>query len=514
VVARAAGDGGGPLATATSGTDGRFVLERLAAGRYAIEAQASGLRTSRVDGVLVARGVPPAPVEIRLEGGVTLRGTLLGVPETERGRLVVTSFDADGGTRGPAAVDVTGAFELGGLASGPSTLSFHRPAAMGYRVSRRVEIPVGVETHEVTLTIEEGHVIHGTIRRAGAPIGGARVDFWSRARRIAMSATTDAAGAYRAEGLAAGETKVAVTQYALGIAHRRDIVVDGDATLDIDLPVAVVEGVVREAGSDRPLEGATVTAAPAAGSGPGSGGGGASDRTDAAGAWRIDGLDPGAHTLTALHAGHAFATRVVEVPAAESDGDGGGAPVVFELDPASPLVLRIVDGASGQPVRKATCLVLAGGGDPLDPAAAPPIVAYEGTLVASAEGEFRVETLAPGTYRVVISAGELATETIHDLAVPGPTLDVTMAPAGSIRVRASGIPAGATARAVALDAAGRPMHLVAWTPSPYVTLRADGPSTLPNLRPGAYRLRAALPSGTVEVPVEVKAGAITDVSLP
>jgi len=511
VQARPAGDSAyDAQVTATTGTDGRFVLAGITAGRYTVEAQAAGLRAGRVEGVIVERGVPPSPIEIRLEGGVTLRGRLLGVPEPERGLLLVTVFEPDGGTRGPAAVDAEGAFEIAGLAPGPSNLSFYRPAVTGFRVTRRVEIPAGVETHEVTLTIDEGRSVRGTVRRAGRPIGGARVDFWNRGRRVSASATADAEGAYRADRVAEGETQVSVTQFTLGIAYRREIVVDGDMTFDIDLPVATVEGIVREAGSARPLEGATVRAAPAAGSASLGG----DDRTDAAGAWRIGGLEPGAHTLTARHAGHAFATRTVEVSGGDPEGSGGPGPVVFELEPASPLLLRIVDGVTGQPVRQVACLVLAGGGDPLDPAGAAPVVAFDGQLSAGADGEFRVDTLGPGAYRVVVATGELATETIHDLAVPGPTPTVTMAPAGSIRVRASRLATGTTARAVALDAAGRPMHLVAWTPLPFVTLRADGPSTLPNLRPGSYRLRAALPSGTVEVPVEVKAGGITDVTLP
>jgi len=109
----------------------------------------------------------------------------------------------------------------------------------------------------------------------------------------------------------------------------------------------------------------------------------------------------------------------------------------------------------------------------------------------------------------------VATETLNDIVVPGPEATFTLPPGGSMEVTGSLLKPGETARGVLLDAQGRPVHVNTWLTEPTFLLRPGAPTSVGDIPPGVYKLRASLPGGRIaEKPLEIVSGAMTTVSLP
>lgn len=494
-----------------SAADGSFEMDGIAPGRYILRAEAPGLRAATED-VLVAPGASPPPVELRLGGGVTLSGSVTGVKEADLPRFTVRALTAGGGGFGVSApVDATGRFEMKGLAPGTLTLLASSGPPGGRSLTRTVEIPPGVATFETVLELPRGHTVEGTVTRGERPVEGATVMARNAATRADASATADASGRYTLEDLEPGDYDVTVLHLASGTTYTTKLDLKADRTFDIALPLLRLTGLVREAGSDRPLEGASVTWE-RQGAAPQTGGFmlRRSTRSDASGRFAIEGLDDGTYALTASRDGYAYSTRQILINALVEPE-----PVTFELSPTDAFAFRVVDTMSGQPIRSLSALVQAGGGDPLAPGGYGAVTVVQGSLRADASGIFRLDTLRPGTYRIVLGGQGLATETLIDVTVPGPERTIVMGPGGAVEARAEGLRAGETARAVLLDPQGRPVYVSTMTTDPAFLLRADTHAVIENVKPGSYLLRASLPSGGLsEKPVTVAAGARAEVTIP
>lgn len=514
VAAVAAGsDRFGGARSLTAGADGAFTFEGLPAGRYTVRAEAAGLTPAAAENVVVAPGPPSPPVELRMSGGVTLSGSITGVKEADLPRFTVRVVAGAGGLGRSAPVDAAGRFEVKGLAPGPVTLMAGSGLFGGRSMARTIQIPEGVASYETVLEFPRGNVVEGTVTRGGRPVAGASVIFQHAALRTSVTAVTDAAGSYTAEDLDDGTYNVTVLLVGSGLSHATEVAVEADRTLDVELPLARITGTVTDAVTRQPVEGAEVGHR-RQGEGQPLGGSGfifmRAARTDSSGFFQIEGLEDGAYDLTVRKEGYAFERRpVVIVPNLEV------AEVAVELEPAEGITLRVEDAASGLPLRSVGALVVTGGGDPLAPGGSGASVAHQGTLAAEASGLFRLRTLRPGTYRVVLGGSGLATETIHDVEAPASELAVRMAPGGTLEVRAPGLKPGETARAVLLDGRGRPVHVWTFPAEPAFILRPDDPRVIPDVKPGSYVLRAALPGGgSRDVPVTVTAGATTSVAIP
>jgi hypothetical protein len=190
--------------------------------------------------------------------------------------------------------------------------------------------------------------------------------------------------------------------------------------------------------------------------------------------------------------------------------------ISFELARVDSFSLRVTDAATGLPLKSLGALVLAGGGgDPLAPTGSGAVSVYQGRLSSDASGAFRLESLQPGRYRVVLGGQGLATETLHDVTVPGPEISLSMGPGGSIEATAPALGPTETARAVLLDSSGRSVHFSTFLPEPTFVLRPGDPTAIPDVKPGSYRLRVAMPGGGIaEKPLAVVAGKSVRVSIP
>jgi len=500
---------GGQLAT--TGPDGAFSMEGVPAGRYTLAVEATGYRSVTQNDVVVAAGQAPPPYELRLGGGVTLTGMVTHIREAEVGKVSVRAFGGAAGAFGSvAAVDASGHFEMKGLPVGSITLSAGTGLLGGRTVTRTIEIPDGKPVVETTIEFPSGSRVEGVVSRGGEPLDGARVIFVNTTTRSNATATCDGDGRYAIEDLDDGNYDINVMQFTTGASHSLKSEIRGDKTLDIELPLARVSGFITDRGTARPVDGATITFEKQGGAPSTAFRFQRDAQSDTSGLYTIEGLDDGTYVFTASKEGYGFETRTVAVNTAAPTGE-----ISFELAPAIGLTFRAMD-SSGTPLRSLSAIVLVGGGDPLSPnGSGARSVLPQSNISADASGLFTLDTLQPGSYRIVLGGSGLATETIHDVRVPASEMTFTLGDGGRLEVVDSSLTGGAVAKGVLLDSQGRPCHVNTLLTEPIFTVREGQPSLLSDVKPGSYTVRVADPSGGVAVKqVTVVQGQTARVTIP
>lgn len=503
----------------TTGPDGAFTLDAVPPGRYTLRAEATGLSGASIDNVVVSPGAALPQYELRMGGGVTLSGTITGVKETDMPQFTVRAVAAAGGFGGfggfgtTAPVDAGGHFEIKGLTAGNLTLIAGSGLFGGRSVTKTVQIPDDTPLFETILEFPHGSTVEGNVTRGGRPVDGANVIFLHEVNRSRATATADAAGHYVAEDLDDGDYSVDVVQFSSGISHSTRVSVKADRRFDIELPLARIAGTVKDSGTGLPLDGAVVSVKKESAAQPAAGTAFLfrnEARTDATGAYTIDGLDEGTYTLTARKDGYGYEPRVVTIAPTVQPDD-----VPFELSRVDAFSFRALDSSSGLPLRSLNALVMVGGGDPLAPNGSGATSVFREQISADAAGLFRLDSLQPGRYRIVLGGQNLATETLDDVKVPAPETTISMRTGGTVEVTADSLKTGQTGKAVLLDPSGRPVYLNPYFVEPTFVLRPGASATLTDVKPGTYRIRASMPGGGIaEKPVEVAEGKTTRIAIP
>ena len=490
------GPGAGAQQTMSDGA-GQFSFDHLGAGRYTATATL-GSNTSAPAEVVLQAGQSQQGVTLQLQTGVTIQGTVSGLPATMVNGMTVTAAGADSYT-GSMRVGADGGFEFDHVPVGVVTLrgTATDPSGSTRSATKQVTATADQPILPVELVFDPGYTLSGQVTQGGQPVAGANVfaGLLGGGGRQA-TAVTDDAGSYQLTGLQQGTYTVAAMSAAAGSSQRQTVTLTSDQTLDIEFPSAKITGQVVDADGNLPLANATVTAtaqdpnaAPGARQRP--------VTTDSNGQFSFAGLDEGSYTLATSLPDYQLDTR--DVTASDQGTDG----LVITLKRGAGISIRVVDGLAGVPLPGVMVRVFGPGMAPLF---GPSAITLDG------DGVGEIPSLPPGTYTVIAAASGYAPARLDGVNVPSPAVTIALTPGGTVLVQAGPKTlATGTATGTVATTGGQPALLS------LVNLQGNIAISEPNVQlrnvpPGSYVL--ALPAAQISQAFTVIEGNATVVALP
>ncbi|MBZ5589249.1 MAG: carboxypeptidase regulatory-like domain-containing protein [Acidobacteriia bacterium] len=490
------GGGAGAQMNVTD-TAGQFRFDHLGAGRYTVTASLGSHTSSPVEVVLQA-GQSQQDLVLQLQVGVTIQGTVSGLPTT-----MVTGMTV--GANGPDSyvqsmrLGADGAFEFDNVPLGVVTLrgTATDPTGSTRSTTKQVTTSADQPVLTVELAFDTGFSLSGRVTQAGQPVGGAMVfaSLQGGGGRQA-SATTDDDGSYRLNDLQEGTYAVNAMSAQAGASRRQTVALDSDQTLDIVFPSAKIAGQVVDADSKMPLANASVTIRPQDPNATG-GVGQRPATTDTSGQFSFTGLDEATYTLSTSRADYQVDTRDTTATAQGTDG------LVTALKRAAGIGVKVQDGLSGVPLPSVMVRVFDGQGTPVF---GPTSV----SLDTSGQGE--IPSLPPGTYSVIAGSSGYAPVRLDGVTVPSASVMIFLTPGGTILIQAGPKTlAQGTATGTITSAAGQPALLSLFNLQGRFAI-SEPDLQLHNVPPGSYVL--SLPTVEVSQPFAVGEGGATTVQLP
>jgi Carboxypeptidase regulatory-like domain len=424
----------GDLARETrSDTDGSFEIADVPDGAYALRAEQEGYSPATLEPVVVA-GAPVSGLELRLRRGGAVTGSLLGLKPDELGHVEVVAL-------GPAwplrngTIDPQGHYRVDGLAPGEWTVRA-RISLTGRQARGRITIGGEGDQEALDLDFGKGLTLSGRVTKSGAPLANTGVVARGQRTVAGGAAMTDPDGHYRIEGLERGSYEVTVfTLGARAASSRKQVSLDADSVLDIDLPTGGIHGRVLESADGSPIPGAVVTLS-------------GDDEmegldviADARGSFQLAEVAAGPWTARARQQGYGVARQGITV------GAGEDVELTFKLERTSGLSLDVA-GPHG-PVESVDLAVIDGAGHLL----------LAGELTASERGRVNLEGLPSGSYEVLLEAPDSAVGRFP-LQVPSDPIAVRLSAPGEVDLLVPGLAqSGERATLSLIDGAGRRLEV-------------------------------------------------------
>jgi len=489
--------GGAGAQTAVTDPSGQFRFDHLASGRYTAEASL-GSHTSEPADVVVQAGQPPQAVTLQLQLGVTVNGTVSGLPPESIAGTTVAAAGSDSYFQS-TRVGADGRFEFDNVPVGVVTLrgTATDPSGSSRSVTKQVTTTSDQPVTTADLVFDQGFTLSGRVTQSNQPVSGAVVfaNLQGGGGRQA-SATTDDGGAYQLNGLQAGTYTVNAMSAQAGSSSRQTVDVSADQTLDISFPRAKIAGQVVDADGNMPLANATVTVRPQDGGAPG-GPGQRPVTTDSTGQFSFTGLDEATYTLSTSKPDYQVDTR--DAAAADPAGDA----VVVALKRAAGIGIRVQDGITGVPLPSVMVRVLDGqGGAAFGPS----------TIALDSTGQGEIPSVAPGTYSIVAGASGYAPARLDGVAVPSGVVTISLTPGGTVLIQAGPKTlAAGTATGTVTTPGGQPALLSLFNLQGRIAI-SEPNVQLRNVPPGSYVV--TLPVLSVLQSFTVGEGGVTQVPLP
>jgi large repetitive protein len=465
-------------------TSGNFVFEHLKAGRYSVSARSNAGTTSWKD-VVLGESQRQDGVLLEMAAGATVQGTVSGLPSGNLGGVRVFASTKD--YQDSALTGDDGRFTLRDVPSGVLRLQASTAFPSMRSTSKNLEVPESATEVAVDIVFEGTSSLSGRVTRGENPLANAFVSATPDPPSATSGRTsdqTDEDGRYSIEGLADGNYLVRVSGQSAS--YSRSFTVSGDTNGDIALPTLTISGVVTDAGSNDPIEGAFIqaetgqerTGVPAR-----------YTETDSRGFYSLDGVDSGTYQITARKEGYQLKTLPVSVAAAPAE-------LNVSLTRGAGLSIRAVDGLTGIPLRSLTVLAYTGSGS----------LAFTGSVSLDSDGKGEVSSLTPGSYSLYLFSAGYASRS-YPVTVPSPMLSIAMTPGGRLEVRTEAAFSGRV-----VDGAGAPYMIFPGRLDARVT-GAPPASSWGGLAPGSYRLIVSGVPGESDYPFSIAEGQTTTVQI-
>jgi hypothetical protein len=378
--------------------EGKFSLENVEAGRFALAASAQGYIPTQKDGIEVVAGADVDGLEVVLRRGAVVEGTVSTPDGNPLSGVRVQSFPPPGDDAALLAVvpetltDGDGHYHLAGLRTGRQSLVAEHP---GYPRAAR-EVDVRDEETRVDLRLGRSWEVAGrAVDTRGRGIAGVRIELTSAVDASIHETVSGAEGSFRIPGVGEGRHRLRAAKEGYAPPPLQEIQIAGPVR-DLELRLdggAAVSGQIRGLSSQDLAHVhlvATRTGVPGEQEG----------RADSQGSYRIDDLAAGDWLVLARMPDGRMAQGQVTIAS-------GARAVALDLEFAGGVTLsgRVLAGAS--PIAGAVVRVLAGDGS------------GAGGGVSGPQGEFRIEGLRPGIYAMTVVPPQPGSPHNETLELPG-----------------------------------------------------------------------------------------------
>lgn len=419
----APGFGLGPRAL--SAADGSFELQDVEPGPATVEAAANGFKTFRLSGLTVPEGGALEDVELVLEPGAVVSGTVFapdGRPAIDA--TLSATQPGDGRPRFPGGErnrsDGWGAYSLSGLDVGRYTVVAEHDT-FG-TAARDLEVTEGVLSYTLDLVFQGGVDVSGQVSGPGGePVAGA----WVRLEQASFSfnepqAETGEDGSFVVSGVQAGKYRARASKEGYAEVRSEEVTVAASPVAGLELRLArgaTLSGALLGLGEDEVSE-TSVTASRERDYRGG--------EVEPGGTYRISDLGPGAWNVSARVRGSGRrASGRVEISEGEAEAR-------LDLEFATGFTLTGKAETNRGPL--AGVMVQVTG----------KTVKSGGLVTTGSDGNFELEGLEPGLYTLRLRAFDQAIDHQEDIEITADrdvTIFLVMARvAGYVRDRFDGAP--------------------------------------------------------------------------
>jgi hypothetical protein len=225
--------------------DGSFHFKGISPGTYHLEARKEGAGRSRQPVPVTVAEAPLDGVVLELTPTGTIHGRILGLNVDELAQVQVSA----GWGAGISTVIYDGSYRITDLAPGDWRVVAEIP-----RTGRRTEGEVTLEPEadaELDLDFEGGLTLRGSVRKDGRALAGATITL--NGGTMPSSTETGPEGRFELRGLIAGLYRLEVSDYRTGVLTARQIQLQQDQDIVIDIESTSLGGVVLDARDRQPL---------------------------------------------------------------------------------------------------------------------------------------------------------------------------------------------------------------------------------------------------------------------
>ncbi|HEU4417566.1 MAG TPA: carboxypeptidase-like regulatory domain-containing protein, partial [Planctomycetota bacterium] len=469
-----------------SDSKGQFHINSLEPGRYRFTARHPDLAKSSAKDVEVKAGVPTPDVEIRLDAGGGIEGTVTGRGMRPLADALIVAFSIQAGTMRSSTTDKVGWYRIDGLPPGQYIVFKSRLDERADNIPLELMSNMRLKTATVKQgrftpcnlqdESEDGVRVYGVVREGQAPVPRALVTLLGSDREglLGMGIRANAAGMdgrYELLGIKPGSYVMQVSRFqGQPVQTTFEIEIPDEArdfAYDVQLPTSSVSGRVVDSRGN-PVAGLQVTLGSDQGSLGSADGllgliaqnGLSQARTNADGEFRMRSVAPGTYRVTAgSRQGRGFmgpgrrggggdnSEQVhgeASLDAVVVDGVTNVEGLVITVPLAGRITGTVVDG-SGNPVASAEIGYVATSNQQRRPRGNPLLdllAAQPRPIRSGPDGRFQITGLTPGVYDLRVEGDALQAGKVTDVKVgEDMATEVTlhMVRGATLRVRATNV---------------------------------------------------------------------------